>query len=602
MNRMGWLPGVALLLLFMARPSGAQPVFIETFDTVTADNRGIFNAGSENIRIRQGVFVLSYSSQQSEFPNGIVYTPPNSGADPETREITMHFLGDARSAQTSNSVFVGYSLSAGRGLALPPLPGGAVSNDRTGYILRLIKHGDGTNEIKVYRDDEGWSKEIFADTTLGFNPVACLRRIRIRHDRDGRHVVTGVFDTGLPISRTWSFMDAEYPPDDVHRSVQLAAKGHAIVNTTYQIVTDTWTFTDLPPRTAPDATDRRKIKSVRPSDTRISSENLEILEDAADAEIAAGNSARAYHLLLRLRALYDKSRGTDRMKLVPTILKLAMLHESKDMNEAERLYFESIRTAEKMFGSGHPEVAKGLIGLGRLCRNRRQFDRAEPILRKALTLRQRARGWEHIELVEVMENLSEVYDATKQYAQQAPLLERIVAIREKYPDSADVALPLAKNLMDLSVARQRIGHAAPVTDLLRRSLEIKEKFLPPEHPDVAKSIANLATLYQNHGRYAEAEALYRRSIVIREKALGPEHPFVGGDLYHLAVLYMNQSRDAEAEAALRRTLGIFEKTLGDNNANVEQVCQKLARIYHRTGRMLEAEYYAARARDIQSRR
>ena len=82
-----------------------------------------------------------------------------------------------------------------------------------------------------------------------------------------------------------------------------------------------------------------------------------------------------------------------------------------------------------------------------------------------------------------------------------------------------------------------MGRYAEAEPLYRRSLEIREKQLGPDHPDVATSLNNLAVLYQAMGRYAEAEPLYRRSLEIREKQLGRDHPDVATSLNNLAVLY-----------------------------------------------------------------
>src|SRR3989338_6000626 len=53
-------------------------------------------------------------------------------------------------------------------------------------------------------------------------------------------------------------------------------------------------------------------------------------------------------------------------------------------------------------------------------------------------------------------------------------------------------------------------------------------------------------LYQA-GKYSQAEPLYRRSLEIREKVLGPEHPDVAASLNNLAGLYDAQGRYAQAE-------------------------------------------------------
>ena len=106
---------------------------------------------------------------------------------------------------------------------------------------------------------------------------------------------------------------------------------------------------------------------------------------------------------------------------------------------------------------------------------------------------------------------------------------------------------------------QRQGRYAEAEPLYRRSLEIKEKQLGPDHPDVAGSLNNLAILYADQGRYAEAEPLYRRSLKIREAKLGPDHPDVAASLNNLAILYQSQGRYAEAEPLYRRSLKIREK-------------------------------------------
>ena len=60
-------------------------------------------------------------------------------------------------------------------------------------------------------------------------------------------------------------------------------------------------------------------------------------------------------------------------------------------------------------------------------------------------------------------------------------------------------------------------------DLYQRSLEIDEKALGPDHPDLAATLNNLAGLYQAQGRYQAAEPLYVRALKILDENLGPDH-------------------------------------------------------------------------------
>ena len=46
--------------------------------------------------------------------------------------------------------------------------------------------------------------------------------------------------------------------------------------------------------------------------------------------------------------------------------------------------------------------------------------------------------------------------------------------------------------------------------LYQRALDISEKVLGPEHPDVATTLNNLAALYHHMGAYEKALPLYQR--------------------------------------------------------------------------------------------
>ncbi|MEK6589626.1 MAG: tetratricopeptide repeat-containing protein, partial [Nitrospinota bacterium] len=113
----------------------------------------------------------------------------------------------------------------------------------------------------------------------------------------------------------------------------------------------------------------------------------------------------------------------------------------------------------------------------------------------------------------------------------------------------------------------------------KRALEIVEKILGREHPDVATSLNNLAELYVSTGRYAEAEPLHKRSLAISEKALGREHPDVAKGLNNLALLYYSTGRYSEAEPLYKRSLEIDEKALGREHPDVATSLNNLALLY-----------------------
>jgi tetratricopeptide (TPR) repeat protein len=112
---------------------------------------------------------------------------------------------------------------------------------------------------------------------------------------------------------------------------------------------------------------------------------------------------------------------------------------------------------------------------------------------------------------------------------------------------AQTQLEEAKALYDRVIDLYRAGKFSEAIPLAQRTLELREKALGADHPDVGTTLNSLAVLYQSQGRYAEAELLYKRSLVMAEKALGADHRDVGISLNNLAELYRAQRRHTEAE-------------------------------------------------------
>jgi tetratricopeptide (TPR) repeat protein len=154
---------------------------------------------------------------------------------------------------------------------------------------------------------------------------------------------------------------------------------------------------------------------------------------------------------------------------------------------------------------------------------------------------------------------------------------------------------LTKTVIELYTKKQ-YDSALPVA---RQVLEIQEKALGPDHPDVATALNNLASLYRSTGQYALAESLYRRALLIDERALGPGHVQVARDLSNLASLYDSQDRYADAEPLHKWALATDEKTLGPDHPDVASDLSSLAFAYQHLGRYTDAESSYKRALAIQ---
>jgi tetratricopeptide (TPR) repeat protein len=174
-----------------------------------------------------------------------------------------------------------------------------------------------------------------------------------------------------------------------------------------------------------------------------------------------------------------------------------------------------------------------------------------------------AYSFEFTEASSLLNQTAYYLDSRAQYPLAEPLLQRALAIREQQlgPEHPDTATSL-NNLAELYRAQGRYEQAEP---LLQRALAIWERVLGPEHPNTAASLNNLAEIYLAQSKHEQAEPLLQRALAIDEKAYGPDHPEVATALNNLAILYLAQGKHEQAEPLLVRTLAINEQRLGETH-------------------------------------
>ena len=176
---------------------------------------------------------------------------------------------------------------------------------------------------------------------------------------------------------------------------------------------------------------------------------------------------------------------------------------------AERLT-ELVR-AQK--GEEHLDTARSLVTLAGLYSIQRRLTEAEPLLKRALAIREKALGPSHPETVAILGVLGPVYRALGRVA-EAELLEKRA---RQTTNRADEYAADDVRLRNEAAAHAAQGKHAEAEQLYQRAISAAEKKYGPEHPRIVHSLNPLAELYVKQGRLAEAELLLKRALAIREK-------------------------------------------------------------------------------------
>jgi CHAT domain-containing protein/Tfp pilus assembly protein PilF len=170
-----------------------------------------------------------------------------------------------------------------------------------------------------------------------------------------------------------------------------------------------------------------------------------------------------------------------------------------------------------------------------------------------------------------------------EYSEAEDAAQRSLEIRQKIigPNHPDIALTLTL----LANAAYYKGDFARSEALNQRSIAMMEKTLGPDHPQTATRLNNLASVYQVNGDWVKAEMLHRRALEIRERSLPPDHPDIAQSLNNLANVYNSLGDFVSAEPLYLRAIAINEKVLGAKHPNLAYPLGNLGEMY-----MDEAEY------------
>jgi tetratricopeptide (TPR) repeat protein/tRNA A-37 threonylcarbamoyl transferase component Bud32 len=204
--------------------------------------------------------------------------------------------------------------------------------------------------------------------------------------------------------------------------------------------------------------------------------------------------------------------------------------------------------------------AQMLDVLGRVYIMLSDYDRAEALLTRALTLRRALRD-APLDVAETLMNVGNLRVHTGEYESAELALREALAIREQHlpSDDADVATTLD----ELGVILGGKGEYQAAVEVLLRGLRIRETIYDGAHADLGSSYNNLAVNLYYLGDNTSAERYYRQALSVDSVVYGPDHPSLATDLANLGKLFENRGDLAEAERLLTDALRIRRAALGE---------------------------------------
>lgn len=227
--------------------------------------------------------------------------------------------------------------------------------------------------------------------------------------------------------------------------------------------------------------------------------------------------------------------------------------------EAEAVFQQVIQGARQNPAPGTEILPAALRDQALILTAKGQYGPAEPLLKEALDLCSKL-GDDRPDVADGLVALARLYRAERDDARAEPLLLRAAAIYENNNDPC-----LAHALEELGLIAITEGKYAIARERLLRTIAIYQKFLSPDHVNVAFAEVGLAEASLGERNYKEAQSMIEHALEIESSRLNDSHPELARA--HLTAARINEARHRgrEASADYRQALEIYRRATTRNN-------------------------------------
>lgn len=226
--------------------------------------------------------------------------------------------------------------------------------------------------------------------------------------------------------------------------------------------------------------------------------------------------------------------------------------------EAMKIAKKALQIAEENSGAFHPDVATSLKRIASIhLLTGGDANKAEPLLRRALSIYEKSFGPESLYSADTHYVLSEYYLQKTNYQESERHFFIFADIYLRSLDENSFDLLAVYNLLASRLIAK--GDFPNALSMYRKSLEINQRCMGHDSYHVAINLSGIARALEGMRAYDDAEVNLKKSIEITEKLAGVESEDVAIYLVQLAGLYRASGRFEEADELYARVATINAK-------------------------------------------
>jgi tetratricopeptide (TPR) repeat protein len=292
-----------------------------------------------------------------------------------------------------------------------------------------------------------------------------------------------------------------------------------------------------------------------------------------------GKIDKAIEIFENLLKLKERFISTNPELLFPINNNLAHAYiEKGKFPEAEKLLHEAKDLGEQNYEESIHELALIYNGLSSFYHIQNDYDKAIDYLSKALSINQERYGNNHPETLINLNNLAQILGETGELDTALKLHKQILKARKEFyeKDHFDIAI----TYFNLAGCYKRKGELDKALRRFQRALDIfTEEYGENNHPKIAECLNSIGMIYEEQRKFGAAEECLKKSIEIYERFLGEESPDVAHVLIGLALFYDTTNKPEKALQTLERAINILSDKFGSNHHKTQSARQLYIVIY-----------------------
>ncbi|CAF3699095.1 unnamed protein product [Rotaria sp. Silwood1] len=162
-------------------------------------------------------------------------------------------------------------------------------------------------------------------------------------------------------------------------------------------------------------------------------------------------------------------------------------------------------------------------------------------------------------MADIYHQLGRVKSQQGRYEKGITFYKKSLEIKRKIFPEDHPSLALTYN--NIGLAYNNMNDYLKALNSYEKANKIYEKSVPPNHPDLATSYNNIGTVYYNMCHYSKALEFYDNALKIREKVLPSNHPSLATSYNNIGLMYKNMGGYSKALEFYEKAHQIKEKAL-----------------------------------------